>query len=65
MMVKSDVSSLYKTKLCKKYIQIGYCPYGARCLFIHGDKSTTFQLLGDGSPSGDKKCESNPFDSLV
>mmetsp|Transcript_14512 Transcript_14512/g.22520 ORF Transcript_14512/g.22520 Transcript_14512/m.22520 type:complete len:204 (-) Transcript_14512:596-1207(-) len=34
MMLKTDVSLLYKTKLCKKFIQ-GYCPYGMRCQFIH------------------------------
>lgn len=35
MMVKTDVSVLYKTKLCKKYSANGYCPYGMRCQFIH------------------------------
>ena len=35
MMVKSDVSVLYKTKLCKKFSQNGYCPYGVRCQFVH------------------------------
>lgn len=35
MMIKSDVSVLYKTKLCKKYSTNGYCPYGMRCQFIH------------------------------
>ena len=34
-MVKSDVSVLYKTKLCKKFSQNGYCPYGSRCQFVH------------------------------
>ena len=36
MMQKSHVSSLYKTKHCRKYTQNGYCPYGQRCQFIHG-----------------------------
>jgi hypothetical protein len=35
MMIKTDVSVLYKTKLCKKYSTNGYCPYGMRCQFIH------------------------------
>ena len=35
MMVKTDVSVLFKTKLCKKYSTNGYCPYGIRCQFIH------------------------------
>lgn len=34
-MIKSDVSILYKTKMCKKYSMNGYCPYGMRCQFIH------------------------------
>ena len=37
-MIKSDVSAQYKTKECKKYAQNGYCPYGQRCLYIHGPK---------------------------
>ena len=40
MMIKNDVSNLYKTKLCKKYSTNGYCPYGMRCQFIH-DMSET------------------------
>ena len=35
MMVKTDVSVLFKTKLCKKYSSNGYCPYGQKCQFIH------------------------------
>lgn len=35
MMIKKDVSVLYKTKLCRKYSANGYCPYGMRCQFIH------------------------------
>jgi hypothetical protein len=35
MMLKKDVSALYKTKDCKKYTANGYCPYGQRCQFIH------------------------------
>jgi hypothetical protein len=34
-MIKTDVSVLYKTKLCKKYSTNGYCPYGMKCQFIH------------------------------
>jgi len=42
MMIKTDVSVLYKTKLCKKFSANGYCPYGMRCQFIH-DLSETPQ----------------------
>lgn len=44
MMVKTDVSVLYKTKLCKKFAANGYCPYGMRCQFIH-DVSETNQAV--------------------
>ena len=40
-MIKSDVSQLYKTKMCKKYSTLGYCPYGMRCQFIHDIASAT------------------------
>ena len=35
LMVKTQVSVLYKTKLCKNFSMNGYCPYGMRCQFIH------------------------------
>jgi hypothetical protein len=50
-MMKSDVPVLYKTKLCKKYMQNGYCPYGVRCQFIHG-KDTKMPSSGENSPQG-------------
>lgn len=40
MMVKTDVSVLYKTKLCKKFSANGWCPYGMRCQFIHDISET-------------------------
>jgi hypothetical protein len=39
-MRKSDVSVLYKTKQCRKFVTSGYCPYGQRCQFIHGKSET-------------------------
>lgn len=41
MMLKKDVSALYKTKDCKKYMTTGYCPYGSRCQFIHRETAKT------------------------
>jgi len=49
--MKSDVPVLYKTKLCKKYMQNGYCPYGVRCQFIHG-KDAKMPSSGENSPQG-------------
>jgi len=40
MMIRTDLSSQYKTKFCKKYQANGYCPYGQRCLFIHDQKES-------------------------
>jgi hypothetical protein len=45
MMIKTDVSVLYKTKLCKKYATNGYCPYGMRCQFIHEMAETGHQTM--------------------
>lgn len=28
--------SKYKTELCSKYLEKGYCPYGKYCKFAHG-----------------------------
>ncbi|OMJ24274.1 hypothetical protein AYI70_g1695 [Smittium culicis] len=30
-------NSLYKTKLCEKYVSTGDCPYGSKCVFAHGN----------------------------
>jgi hypothetical protein len=40
-MIRTDLSSQYKTKHCKKYLANGYCPYGKRCLFIHEAEDTS------------------------
>lgn len=29
----------YKTAYCQSYHQLGYCPYGPRCHFIHSENS--------------------------
>ena len=58
MMVKTDVSSLYKTKLCKKYSANGYCPYGVRCQFIHdiADANPLVQATLKGSKAKKAKA---------
>jgi hypothetical protein len=33
--VKESLPSKYRTRGCIKFKQDGYCPYGARCQFIH------------------------------
>lgn len=73
-MIKTDVSALYKTKLCKKFSANGYCPYGMRCQFIHqvseaqaGDKpeevnekalSTAFEKILEETSASEKKTAS-------
>lgn len=29
------IPSNYKTKRCKQFFELGYCPYGSRCQFLH------------------------------
>ena len=33
---KSDAQNLYKTELCRSYEETGYCRYGPKCQFAHG-----------------------------
>ena len=33
---KNFNSALYKTELCRQYIDIGHCDYAEKCLFAHG-----------------------------
>lgn len=48
MKVKTDVPKNYKTKLCKRYHKQMYCPYGARCQFLHGElQQTEKPILAD------------------
>lgn len=44
-MCKTDVSTNYKTKFCKKFAANGYCPYGVRCQFIHDISEIPPQML--------------------
>jgi hypothetical protein len=54
-MIKTDVSVLYKTKLCKKYSTNGYCPYGMKCQFIHdlneGQQTDSKSSFKKGEPA--------------
>ena len=34
---KSQINSNYKTELCKNYQAKGFCPYGRKCKFAHGE----------------------------
>jgi len=49
-MVKTDVSILYKTKLCKKFSTVGHCPYGVRCQFIHDPTELQKSLQQPAAP---------------
>lgn len=41
---KTDVPKNYKTKLCKRFHKQMYCPYGARCQFLHNEPLQQQQL---------------------
>ena len=60
MMIKTDVSVLYKTKLCKKFSANGYCPYGMRCQFIH-DPSEAIQYNQPEEGSGKLNINARTF----
>ena len=34
---KSQMNANYKTELCKNYQAKGFCPYGRKCKFAHGE----------------------------
>jgi len=40
----------YKTEMCKNWIEVGYCRYGSKCQFAHGDQ----ELMGKQAPSNSK-----------
>jgi len=58
-MLKTDVSALYKTKLCKKFSANGYCPYGMRCQFIHDISEASPAVLQSLQPP--KKQQKQEF----
>ncbi|VDN00424.1 unnamed protein product, partial [Onchocerca ochengi] len=34
----------YKTEFCQPFHQVGYCPYGPRCNFIHNEEQPQHSL---------------------
>lgn len=52
---KSDPK--YKTELCKKYMQMGSCPYGSKCRFAHG-KEELLEKKIDYKTYKQTKCKS-------
>lgn len=62
MMIKTDVSALYKTKLCKKFSANGYCPYGMRCQFIH---QVSEAQAGDKPEEVNEKALSTAFEKIL
>ena len=41
---KSQMNSNYKTELCKNYQAKGFCPYGRKCKFAHGEIELTTKI---------------------
>lgn len=37
-MAARDQSDLYKTELCHKFTETGFCPYDVKCRYAHGTK---------------------------
>ena len=47
----------YKTELCKKFSEKGYCPYGNKCRFAHG-KEELFNKMVQSKQYKQKECNS-------
>ena len=41
---KHSVPSLYKTRLCRTYMEKGVCPYGEKCDFAHGTSDLSYDI---------------------
>ena len=41
---KHSVPSLYKTRLCRTFMERGNCPYGDKCDFAHGTKDLSYDI---------------------
>jgi len=44
----------YKTEMCKNWIEVGFCRYGGKCQFAHGDH----ELMGKAPPVNNQKYKS-------
>ncbi|OMJ20417.1 hypothetical protein AYI69_g6212 [Smittium culicis] len=44
-------NSLYKTKLCEKYVSTGDCPYGSKCVFAHGNSDLRSRPMQNPQPN--------------
>lgn len=47
--IKTDRGK-YKTELCKNWIEVGFCRYGNKCQYAHGN----YELVGKQQPSNAK-----------
>ena len=41
---KHSVPSLYKTRLCRTFMERATCPYGDKCDFAHGTKDLSYDI---------------------
>ena len=53
---KCNSSQKYKTELCKKFQNIGFCPYGNKCQFAHGKEELISKFHGVNYKK--EKCKS-------
>jgi len=53
---KNNMKLNYKTELCKKFQTKGYCPYGNKCQFAHGEKELIAKIKGENYKK--EKCKS-------
>ena len=55
-MVQSDPDEKYKTELCKNWVQYGFCSYGDKCRFAHGQTDLVSKQMFNPKYKS-KKCE--------
>lgn len=55
MNTKQAINPNYKTKKCAQFHEVGYCPYGTRCQFLHKDVNSDHNKTKNYFTSPDTK----------
>jgi hypothetical protein len=56
-LIKTEIKTevLYKTELCKKWEETGYCPYEKKCKYAHGEVELSVKIQKSNNYKK-KKC---------
>jgi hypothetical protein len=55
---ENKIDDKYKTELCKKWTDLGYCPYGNKCRFAHGKCELVDKIISLKKKYKQKECVS-------